>query len=175
MKTIVLLVGESCSGKDSIVNLLEQDGYKILKSYATRPKREGEGNTHRFIKPRDVADYKDDIIAYTQIGEYEYFSTRQQLMESDVYVIDPKGVEYLKSKISDIRVVTIYINVSNEERLYRARNIRKDNEEEIIKRVVAERKQFDDFRLNAEFDYSVGNYNLKKTYKIIKYIIEVEK
>ena len=73
MKTLILLVGQSSSGKDSIASLLEKDGYKILKSYTTRPKRIGEGNTHIFIKPKDVYQYKNDFVAYTKIGDYEYF------------------------------------------------------------------------------------------------------
>lgn len=174
MHNIILLVGESNSGKDSIAYLLEKDGYTILKSYTTRRKRNEEGNTHRFIRPEDVKLYQEDIIAYTKIGQYEYFSTKQQLVESDIYIIDPNGVDYMKEKAKDIKFITIYINVSNAERLNRAINIRKDDIEEVEKRFSAEKKQFDDFRLNAEFDYSVCNYDLDKAYKIVKYIIETE-
>lgn len=175
MKTIFLIVGESSSGKDSLSNLLEHDGYKILKSYATRPPRLNEGNTHIFIKPNEVNQFKDDMIAYTKIGEYEYFSTKQQLLDNDIYIIDPQGVKYLKSKASDIKIITIYINVSESERKNRAMYIRKDNIEDIEKRFKAEEQQFDGFKLNANFDYSVCNYDLVKSYKILKKIIEVEK
>lgn len=177
MKTIILIVGESCSGKDFLSQILEgKDGYKVLKSYATRPKRIGEGNTHVFIKPEEVKNYKNDFVAYTKIGEYEYFSTKQQLLDSDIYIIDPNGVEYLKSKVNDIniKIVVIYINVSEEDRYIRAKNIRKDNENEIEKRFKAERNQFNKFKLNGDFDYSVSNRNVMKAYKIIKYIIEIE-
>jgi len=174
IKTLILLVGQSCSGKDSIASLLEKDGYKILKSYATRPMRDREGNTHIFIKPKDVYQYKNEIIAYTKIGNYEYFSTKQQLFDADVYIIDPRGVKYLKSKVKNIKFVVIYINVSEEERRRRARNIRKDNENEIIKRFEGEKEQFDEFKINAEFDYSVKNYDVKKAFRIIKNIIVEE-
>jgi guanylate kinase len=177
LKTIVLIVGESCSGKDFLSQILEEkDEYRILKSYTTRPKRVGEVNTHIFIKPEEVKNYKDDFVAYTKIGEYEYFSTKQQLLDSDIYIIDPNGVEFLKSKVNDIdfKPVVIYINVSEEERLNRAKNIRKDSEYEIAKRFKAEREQFDRFKLNADFDYSVSNRNIMKAYEIIKYIIEIE-
>ena len=173
MKTI-LLVGESSSGKDSLATLLENDGYKVLKSYATRPRRQNEGNTHIFISPEEVEQYKDDMIAYTKIGEYEYFSTKQQLIENDIYIIDPEGVKNLKSKIDENDVVVIYINVSEIERMDRALHIRKDNIQDINKRFKAEKKQFDEFKLNAEFDYSLSNYDLVKAYKILKNIIEVE-
>lgn len=174
MKTIILLVGESCCGKDSIASLLEKDGYKILKSYATRPKRTEEGDTHIFIKPEDIYQHKNDFIAYTKIGDYEYFSTKQQLFNSDVYIIDPEGIKYLKSKIDNIKIVVIYINVDEKERFKRAKQIRKDDEKEIIKRFKAEKQQFDKFKINAEFDYSVKNYDFKKAFRIIKKIISEE-
>ena len=170
----VLLTGMSCSGKDSLTTLLEHDGYKILKSYTTRPRRQNEGDTHIFITKDEVDQYKDDYIAYTKIGEYQYFATKQQLLDSHVYTIDPQGVKYLKSKVKDIDFIVIYINVSEEERKDRALHIRKDNIEEIEKRFKAEKKQFDEFKLNAEFDYSICNNDLIKAYKILKNIIEVE-
>ena len=174
MKTVFLICGESSSGKDSLATMLKHDGYKVLKSYTTRPKRINESNTHIFIKPEDVVQYKNDMIAYTKIGTYEYFATKQQLIDSDIYIIDPKGIEYLKSKIKNIKFITIFINVPEEERKKRALYIRKDDPEAVEKRFEAERKQFDNFKLNAGFDYSICNYDLNKAYKILKFIIETE-
>jgi len=170
----ILLTGMSCSGKDSLTTLLEHDEYKILKSYTTRPRRQNEGDTHIFITKDKVDQYKDDMIAYTRIGDYQYFATKQQLIDSDIYTIDPEGVKYLKSKVKDIDFIVVYINVSEEERKDRALHIRKDNIEEIEKRFKAEKKQFDEFKFNAEFDYSICNNDLVKAYKILKNIIEVE-
>ena len=175
MKTVFLIAGESSSGKDLLSNMLVNDGYKLVKSYTTRPRRTGEHYTHIFIDSNEVEQYRDDIIAYTKIGEYEYFATKQQLLESDIYIIDPRGIKYMKSKYNDVRFVVIYLNVSEEERRFRAENIRKDNIEEIEKRFKAEREQFDDFKLHAAFEYSVCNYDVNKAYKILKNIIEIEK
>jgi len=168
------LVGQSGSGKDSLANMLKYDGYKILKSYTTRPPRKNEVDTHIFIKPEEVEKYKKDMIAYTKIGNYSYFATKTQLLDSDIYIIDPNGVKYLKEKCNDIKFITIFINVSEKERFDRSLHIRKDNIEEIKKRFKAEKKQFDEFKLNADFDYSICNYDLIKSYKILKYIIETE-
>lgn len=175
MKTIFLLVGESSCGKDSLANKLEQDGYKVLKSYATRPRRDNEGDTHIFITPEEVSQYKDNIVAYTKIGKYEYFSTSDQLYDNDIYIIDPNGVEYLKSKMCDINIVAIYINVDKSIRLYRALTLRKDNLKAVEERFNSEKKMFDEFKLNARFDYSIPNKDLEKSYEILKNIIEVER
>lgn len=41
---VVILTGESCSGKDTIRRALEKKGYKNIVSYTTRPIRCGEIN-----------------------------------------------------------------------------------------------------------------------------------
>ena len=84
------------------------------------------------------------------------------------------GIKYLKSKIKNIKFVVIYINVDTKERFKRAKEIRKDNVKEIIKRFKAEKQQFDEFKINAEFDYSVSNYDVEKAYRIVKNIIMEE-
>ena len=90
MHNLYLVVGRTASGKDSLARAIaEKYGLKILSSYATRPKRIGETNEHIFISPEDVQKYQNDIVAYTKIGNYEYFSTKQQLLECDFYIIDP--------------------------------------------------------------------------------------
>ena len=85
-------MGRSAVGKDTLVAALcEKYNLKRLVSYTTRPKRIGEADTHIFISKKDFPLYKDDIVAYTKIGEYEYFATRQQLDDCDFYIIDPIG------------------------------------------------------------------------------------
>ncbi len=175
-KSIILLIAESGAGKDTIANKLEEQGYKVLKSYATRPRRPNEGNTHVFIQPEEVDQYKDKMIAYTKIGEYEYFATIDQLFESDIYIIDPNGYRYLKNKIQNIKIIPIYINVSEAERYKRALkrvNYNIDEKLKIEERFVNEYNQFQEFKKNAEF-YSILNYDLNKAIEIIKKIIEME-
>ena len=177
---VFLIVSESAGGKDSLVNkLCEELGLKQLISYATRPRREGEGETHIFISEDDVKYYTNDMIAYTRIGEFSYFSTIKQLYESDVYVIDPNGTDYMKliSKykgIDDIDFVVIYINTPAELRAERALNQRHDDFETYYKRVLNEQEQFTSFKACAKFDYAVLNKDFNKAYNVLKHIIEVE-
>lgn len=180
MKTVFLIVGETSSGKDTFVNrICEECGYSQLISYATRPRRDGEGDTHIFITENDVKEYVDKMIAYTKIGEFEYFATIPQLYKSDFYVIDPQGVEYMKfitqyKGVNDVRFVTIYINTPPELRTERALNQRHDDFETYYKRVLNEQKQFTDFKACAGFDYAIPNVDFEKAYKIFKYIVEEE-
>ena len=180
MHKIFCIVGESASGKDSLVNKLCEDlGLKQLISYATRPRRNGEGDTHIFITEDDVKYYTDDMVAYTKIGDFEYFATIKQLYESDLYVIDSNGVDYMKSiakykGVEDIDFVTIYINTPAELRTERAINSRKDNVETYYARVLSEHGQFTAFRADAKFDYAVLNKDFDKAYSVLKHIIKVE-
>ena len=191
-KTIFLIVGQTASGKDSLVNAMcqidkppiqdmfgdiwFQGKYKQLISYTTRPKRKNEGDTHIFIQPNDVEQYKDQIIAYTKIGDYEYFATKDQLKECDFYIIDYMGIQTLRLHKLDneFRFVTIYINTPYKIRKQRALQNRKDNAKIFNTRNLKETPQFDDMRRMADFDYSISNIDFNKAFSIFKHIIETE-
>ena len=191
-KTIFLVVGQTASGKDSLVNAMcqlekpptqdvfgdfwWQGNYKQLISYTTRPRRENEGDTHIFIQPNEVEQYKDQIIAYTKIGEYEYFATKDQLKECDFYIIDYLGIQTLRSHNLDdeFRFVTIFINTPDKIREERALQNRKDNAEVFYARNTTEALQFDDMKRKADFDYSISNVDFDKTFAIFKHIIQTE-
>lgn len=191
-KTIFLIVGQTASGKDSLVNAMcniekppkqdvfgdfwRQGNYKQLISYATRPRRENEGDTHIFIQPSEVEQYKDQIVAYTKIGDYEYFATKDQLKECDFYIIDYLGIKNLRSQNlnDEFRFVTIYINTPDKVREERALKGRKDNAEAFYTRNLKESSQFDDMKRIADFDYAISNIDFDKAFAIFKHIVETE-
>lgn len=178
MHTIFLIVGESGSGKDTLVSMMCSN-YKCKQvlSYTTRPMRVGEGVTHRFIDPNEVEQYKDEIVAYTKIGEYEYFATKSQLKEADFYIIDYEGVKYMKNlnlDMSDIRFVTIFIHTPRHIREQRVLQTRKDNITTFYKRCFNEDIQFKEMLIKGDFDYSITNVDLNKSYAIFRHIVETE-
>lgn len=152
-----MLVGQSGSGKSTIARMLRQLGYKELISYTTRkPRYEGE-DTHIFITEEEYQKFKqsNEIVAYTYFDSHHYFATKQQIYNSDIYVIDPDGVEYLKEKIKDINFVTIHIKTSFLKRIWRMLK-RGDSLIKIIKRIKNDRIKFKDIQA----DYVVTNDNL---------------
>lgn len=163
MHNLYLIVGRTASGKDSLTRAVaDKLNLKILSSYATRPKRPGETNEHIFISPEEVEKYRNDFVAYTKIGDYEYFSTKQQLLESDFYIIDPNGVKFLEEKIKEIpniKLHIIYIAASYESRKHRALSKRHDNELTFEKRCLAENSQFVDFECKQGWDKRIENQN----------------
>ena len=176
--TVFLIVGETSSGKDSFVNkICEECGYNQLISYATRPRRINEGDTHIFISPDEVEQYKNQMIAYTKIGEFEYFATKDQLYENNFYVIDYRGIEYMHSLVkdlNDIRFVTIFVHVPREIREQRALNNRHDDALTFYKRCFSESTQFTEMILRNDYDYAIPNIDFDKAYKIFKHIVQTE-
>ena len=147
---IYLIVGRTGSGKDYLANKLVEKGLKAVKSYATRPPRfEGE-DSHIFISKDEAATYTDKV-ATTQIGEFEYFATVKQVNESDIYIIDPKGLYELTDNMPDETFVVIYVFAEDDAQrklraLKRVAHKDKIKEEEVFnKRNAAEDDQFTDF------------------------------
>ena len=184
MHTLFIVASETSGGKDSLVNMACADkdlNMSKVVSYATRPKRQDErDDSHVFIKPEEVAQYKQDMIAYTKIGQYEYFATADQILNADFYILDPNGIKSFKyllaqnPKYNDIRLVTIYINTPQDIRMARALLNRQDDFDTYMKRANDERDQFEEFKRNVDFDYAILNVDFNKSYKIFKTIIQTE-
>ena len=92
------VMGESASGKDRLVSeLCKKNDWNQLISYATRPQRPNEGATHIFVNEDmyEAMKSNNEVAAYTCINNYHYWSTVDQLYDSDFYIIDC-GAETLK-------------------------------------------------------------------------------
>ena len=177
-KIVFLVIGRSGSGKDTLVNYMCQKyGLKKLKSYTTRPPRQNEEDTHIFISPEDVQKYQDDIIAYTKIGEFEYFATKSQLKDINFYIIDPKGVQDLENIPNlkeEFSFIKLFIYLPEKERKKRIA-LRGDSEEAFLKRQEGEKQQFDNFELQTDlFDYAICNMDLIEAQKEIEHIVQFE-
>lgn len=124
-KTIFLIAGRSAVGKSSLAReACKRLGLKMVKSYTTRPMRpneDSETSDHIFITPEEVEQFRQDIVAYTRINGYEYFVTSDILSQSDVYVIDPNGIDSLIRNVGEsYRFVQIYISTPYKIALKRA-------------------------------------------------------
>ena len=119
MKLITITV-PSGAGKDTVARMLsEMGGYKVLCSYTTRPKREGEidGVEHYFVEKCDVP--RDKMLAYTQYGGYEYWTTIDQVTDKAIYVIDEDGLRALRKKFPNIELFSICVSAKEGTRLRR--------------------------------------------------------
>lgn len=164
MNELLLIIGRTGAGKSTIARKLA-DMFKrpIVKSYTTRPMREGETEEtadHIFIDAKDISLYSDDFAAYTKIGDYEYFITWSLLEDyaskGAIYVIDPIGVwdlqKSLKEAGKEMGLNVLYIKAHEDVRISRIR-LRGDDETEIKKRLRAEADQFDEFERRIDDGY----------------------
>lgn len=168
MHKVFLIVGESGSGKSSIIEELEQRGFSAIQSYTTRPPRYEYETGHIFINEEEYMEFRNagEIVAFTFFDGFYYFSTKNQLMESELYIIDKDGIDYLKKTVKDIEFVIIYIKVREQTRIERMCS-RGDTGEMIVKRLLNDVNKFK----GLQFDYAVPNNNLQESADLIEYII----
>ena len=117
---LITITGPSGAGKDTVARMLsEMGGYKVLCSYTTRPKRDGEidGLEHHFVEICNVP--RDKMLAYTQYGGYEYWVPLGQLTNKSIYVIDEDGLKYLCKRFPEIELFKICVSAKESTRLYR--------------------------------------------------------
>ena len=117
---LITITGPSGAGKDTVARMLsEMSGYKVLCSYTTRPKREGEidGVEHYFVDKCNIPH--DKMLAYTQYGGYEYWVTIDQVKNKSIYVIDEDGLKVLCKRFPNIELFKICVSARESTRLYR--------------------------------------------------------
>lgn len=176
-----LFIGRTASGKSSIAKgVCEKMGLTQVVSYTTRPMRKSEknGSDYIFITDGEVLQYEEDIAAYTEINGYKYFTTYDVIDKSDIYVIDPIGMDNLKIKCGDrYEFIEIYIRTPQNLAEERAR-IRGDKLKDFRQRWVAENQQFTDYENRHTFAWHLRNDRPfdESVYKVCSWIqIELDK
>ena len=167
MKKLFCVMGRTCSGKTTLAKTVAATLHmKVLRSYTTRPMRDGENehtSDHIFISEDEVKLFEGKMAAYTEINGYKYFVTKDMIIEADIYVVDPNGykmlLEYVKRNNMKIKLVPIYIDVDVADQERRFRN-RGNTREEFWERYKSEAEQFDKF----EEEMNKYNHNRDFTY-----------
>lgn len=161
---MIVLVGESASGKSSIEKfLVDNYGYNKIVSYTTRSPRPNETNgiDYNFISVDDFNELKKQgFFAETATyNEWNYGVAKKDCTDDKVAVLTPHGLRQV-SKIDGINVKSFYINVSRRDRLTKILQ-RGDNIEEAYRRSLSDVGQFDG--IEDEVDYVISNDGYKKS------------
>ena len=117
---LITITGPSGAGKDTVANMMSQmTDWPVICSYTTRPRRFGEvaGEDHYFVDKCDVP--REKMLAYSQYGGYEYWTTVDQIKGIAIYVIDEAGLVDLKKHHHEITVYSIYVHCAAATRLIR--------------------------------------------------------
>lgn len=170
MKNIYLIVAPSGAGKTTVTEVLESTyGLKSIKSYTTRsPRFEGETG-HIFVSDEEF-DKLTDIVAYTEFcgNENRYCATAEQVEESDLYVIDPKGIEFFRQHYNGSKQIKVIYIESDMTTRYERMKQRAENSgstyleavDYSLKRIVNDASEFYDYiHHKAQIDYTVENNN----------------
>lgn len=163
---LYVIMGKSSSGKDTIYRkLMEDNELKLNKiiTYTTRPARAGEveGNEYHFVDEAKMneMDINGKIIekrAYdTVYGVWNYFTADDEniKIDRDNYMVigTLDSYEQLRTYYGEKKVMPIYIEVEDGERLARALEREREQDEpkysEMCRRYLADEKDFNAERL----------------------------
>lgn len=175
---LMVVLGRSASGKTSLVEkLCEKTNLSQVVSYTTRPPREENEKGHIFVQQQDYEIMKnnDEVAVETQIAGYYYWPTIRQLYENDIFVCDYVGLKKLQElNLLNLKLVTVYIHIDEQERQRRALELRGDDKKKFISRSFSEKKQFEELEKNVGYDYSIRNTNFANAYSVLRWISIVE-
>ena len=166
-KTLILVIGRSGSGKDTLVRYAQPIfNAASIPSYTDRPMRpsETDGIEHTFLTGEafDKVVHDEHVLACTKIGEtgYRYCTTVEQISripaDTIFYTIDPAGYQYCKKHASNFNLKVIYVKTSDELRRERA-NKRNGDSTTFEKRCLDENDQFDEFEREKAWNVCIEN------------------
>ena len=176
---MIVLVGESASGKSSIQNeLVKTYGYKKVITYTTRPKRDYEtaGDDYHFISKEEFLQLKEaDYFIETACYNDWYYGTAKKDCEvtiddflsgyayedNKVIVLTPHGLRNLQKYANTndgVEITAFYIKVPRRDRLIKILE-RNDNVDEAIRRNMSDVGQFDG--IEDEVDFILTNDNFQ--------------
>ncbi|MBU6079761.1 guanylate kinase [Allobacillus halotolerans] len=178
MKTIIVIVGGSGSGKTTIAHQLETHGFERLITTTTRSMREGEVNHHdyHFVS-------KEEFKNLDKIEESEYAGNHYGLSANEVdtkltqhhqlvICMDMNGARAMQRKYPEYTKV-VFIRLTKELLVERL-NRRGSSEEEIQSR-LEEAKKKNEFGMPEQVDVVIENKDLNESVQTILQLTQKQK
>lgn len=196
MGKIYCVMGKSASGKDSIYRELmvrRQPELDRIVPYTTRPVRKGEalGKDYIFCDEKRVEELTEEgriieLRAYNTVyGIWKYFTVDDGQIDlgrrSYLYIVTLAGYRNMQKYFGKDRVVPIYIEVEDGERLMRAlareRQQKQPGYAEMCRRFLADTEDFSGARLaEAGIEQVFVNDELEDTVRqVTEFIAESER
>ena len=174
IKKIYCIQGLTSSGKTTITERVSKElNIPVLISHTTRPIREGieeNGKTYHFVDNNffNENEFLEQRHYNTEYGVWKYGLHISELQNKpySLFIVDRQGYEELQDKLGEDKLVSIFIEVSEEE-LKRRNKLRGDCPKEFSRRLKSDIEEFK----GHISDYIVYNDNLEDTVKKVKEII----
>lgn len=176
---MIVLVGESASGKTTLLNeLVENHGYKKIVTYTTRPKREFEKDDvdYHFVDDETFQKMVKDekFIEHNQYRGWNYGTAIKDVKKADdksIIILTPAGLRAMREK--GVAFDSVYLYVDRRSRLIQLL-FRGDDVDEAYRRNLSDVGQFDG--ITDEVDYVIDNshYHMDEN-QVLKCMLEVIK
>lgn len=163
---VIAICGKSASGKDTLLRTIMTDYswlHRIINC-TTRPPRENEvdGKNYHFLSLEEFARkdmIEEKMIEITKFREWYYGTSVEDLSldEINIGVFNPAGI-YALMQQEDVDLYIVQIVASDKTRLLRSLT-REDNPDvdEIVRRYLADKEDFEVFSTVCEPDYIIEN------------------
>ena len=174
IKKVYCIQGLTSSGKTTITERVSKElNIPVLISHTTRPIREGieeNGKTYHFVDNDffNENEFLEQRHYNTEYGVWKYGLHISELENKpySLFIVDRQGYKELQNKLGEDKLVSIFIEVSEEE-LKRRNKLRGDCPKEFSRRLKSDIEEFK----GHISDYIVYNDNLEDTVKKVKEII----
>lgn len=168
---MIVLVGESASGKSTIERELVKFGYRKLVAYTTRQPRKDErdGVAYRFVSDEEFNRMKREgkFAEFAMYKGWQYGTAKEDCTDDKIAVLTPHGLRQLR-KNPELDIISFYIKVDRRDRLIKILQ-RGDDIEEAYRRSLSDVGQFDG--IEDEVVYTIENDGYKKSaYEIAREI-----
>lgn len=194
MGKLFVIMGKSATGKDSLYRRIVErhPELKEVVTYTTRPIRAGEtyGKEYYFVSKEEMYEMREQgkIIECreydTVLGPWFYFTADDGQMDftkgNYILITTLEGYEKLQGFYGIEKVVPIYIEVDDFERLERA--VRREKEQgspcvpELCRRFLADEEDFAEEKLQmAGIEKRIRNYDFDEALENIEVLIEKHK
>ena len=173
LKKIFAIQGFTSSGKDTIAKRISKElNIPILVSHTTRPPRNGEinGVSYHFVNDNffDENEFLEERLYNTEYGVWKYGLHQSELEDKpySLFIVDRQGYEELQEKLGEDKLISIFIEVSEED-LRERHALRGDCPKEFERRFEDDKKRFKGYMS----DYVVCNDKLENAIPKVKFII----
>lgn len=185
MKKIIVLLGASATGKDTVAkHISEKYNIPMAISYTTRPMRSNEtqgveyyfisdGEMHEKFKNGEVIEHTSYYIQSEDVS-YTYANVVEEFEKGDyvLTILNPHGLyQFNKSQYKD-NLVSIMLNCDDRVRLIRSLNRDENvNVKEVLDRAIRDELDFIERRPKTDYEIDT-NKPLEEVFNNIDKVIE---
>lgn len=174
---MLILIGESGSGKTTILNKLVENGFEKAINHTTRKPRANEEKTseYNFLTKEKFNEMWEngELLQRAEFNNEYYGISMKSLKDNVVCISIVDSVKDIKNrvkelKIDNVKIHTVYVYVEEQERIKRMK-LRGDSDENIKKRLEIDREKF--IKAKEVSNYVLENNNVDETVnKIMKLV-----